>query len=243
MYYRKEMIATNYESGAKNLLRPSGMLRYMQQTSGEQLSDLGQSGQRLYSEGMVFLLSKINMRVHRNPVCGERLSVGTAATPPKGVRFVREFVIDSLDGGRLVSCYTFWVLVDTQNHKILRPSAYPYTFPWEEPGLEGVVGDIAIPSDLPVDAQISRMERRIHYSYIDTNAHVNNSVYADFVCDALPYDLLAAQGVACMAISFQREARHGDVLEIQTAELGGGAYRVAGTNGGAPCFEAYVELN
>ena len=242
MYYRKEMIATHHESGPDNLLKLSGMLRYMQHTSGEQLRSIGQSGERLVGRNMAFLLTKSNIKVHRNPVCGEKITVGTAATEPKGVKFVREFVIETPEGERLVSSYSLWVLADIENHKILRPNMYPYTYVWDQPILEGVVGDIAIPKQIPSEAQSWTMQRGIHYSHIDNNNHVNNSMYADFVCDALPYDILISRGISTLAINFQKEARHGDVLDIQTARLDGNSYKVTGRNGEAPCFEAYAQL-
>jgi len=242
MFYRKKTVATSYESDANNLLRLSGMLRHMQQTSGEQLSSIGQSNEWLAGHDMAFLLTKSNTKVHRNPVCGEKIVIGTAATPPKGVKFVREFIIETPQGERLVSSYSLWVLVDIKNHKILRPSMYPHTWEWENPTLEEAPGDIAIPKQTLPGAQSWAMQRTAHYSYIDVNKHVNNSVYADFICDALPYDLLTSRGISTMAINFQKEAKHGDTLTIQTFELEESAYKIVGVNGEAPCFEAYVRL-
>ena len=242
MYYRKEMTAAHYDSDVSDLLKVSAMIRYMQETSGEQLDGLGQTARELREQGLVFILSKTSIKVHRNPVCGERLSIGTAAIPPKGVRFVREYVIDSMEGERLVSCYTFWVLVDAENHKILRPASYPYTIPWEEPSLTGVLSEGDIPKDLPQETPVWSVERRMRYSHLDRNWHVNNSMYADFVCDALPFDELTARGVSTMALSFQKEAKQGDLLSIQSALAGPLAYKITGKNGEDVCFEAYVEL-
>ena len=242
MYYRKEMIATHNESDSGKRLKVSGMLRCMQQTSNEQLGEMGQSNEGLGSHNMVFMLAKTNVKIHRAPTSGERISVGTSAPGPKGVKFLREFVIDTPGGERLVSCLTIWVLVDTQNHKILRPNVYPYAYIWDEPTLEGVVDDIVIPRQTPPGAQVLTSRREIYYSHIDINNHVNNSMYADFACDALPYDLLASRGISQMAINFQKEARHSDVIDICTVRLGDGEYKITGTNAGAPCFEAYAAL-
>ena len=240
MYYRKEMTATYYDCDVNNLLKPAAMMRYMQQTSSEQLSVLGQSVEHLYERGMVFLLSGSNIAVHRAPVCGERISVGTAATGTKGVRFFREFTVDTLEGERLVSCLSVWALVDTQCHKILRPNTYPHAIEWQEPGVDEQLYASLIPKEIPQDAQPRVVEQEIYYSHLDINSHVNNSMYADFACDALPFEELTKQGIGLLALSFQREARHGDVLKIERALISPGRYKVTGTNGAQPCFEAYV---
>ncbi|MCL2579527.1 MAG: thioesterase [Oscillospiraceae bacterium] len=242
MYFRKEMKAAYYNSDQNNNLKLSAIMGYMQQTSSEQLASVGQSVERMLSDGMVFILAKTNMKIYRAPACGEVISIGTAATPTIGPRFIREFVVDNSDGERLISCYTSWVLTDIDNHKILRPNAYPYPFRFEEPALEEEVGDIEIPKD-PLDRLVVRtMDRDVWYSFLDNNAHVNNSVYADFALDALPYQEFSARGLAVFALNFQKEAKYGDKIEIAAIRLGDGEYKIVGTNAGNPCFEAYVKL-
>jgi len=242
MYYRKEMSAAYADCDVRNLLKPAAMLRYMQQTSSEQLDSIGQPVGWLYERGMVFLLTASNICIHRAPVSGEALSIGTAAIPPKGVRFVREFVIDTPGGERLVSCLSHWVLVDTQNHKILRPSAYPRTIDWQEPGLDPALCGSVIPKGRLAGAECRVQERTMRYSHLDINAHVNNSMYADFVCDALPFAELAGRGLSVLVLNFQKEARQGDVLRVECAQISPGEYKVTGTNAGNACFEALARL-
>lgn len=243
MYYRKEMAVTYYESDVSNQLKLSGALRYMQQTSSEQLASLDQSPEALYEEGMVFLLTKSNLKIHRMPLCSEKISVGTAAVAIKGPRFIREFVIDSQKGERLISGYSLWVLTDIQNHKIMRPSAYPHQFPWQEPALEDV-GDIPIPktSQIPPGITEEKYTQSVCYSHLDINAHVNNCIYGDFVCDALPYRELVEKGLDTVAINFQKEAKWGAKLEISRVKLSDFTYKIWGNDGDTPCFEAYVVL-
>ena len=243
MYYQKELTAAYADSDVNNLLKLSAMLRYMQQSSSEHLISLGQPVEWLREQNIAFLFSKGNIKIHRNPACGERLIIKTAANFPKGARFIREFLMDTPQGERLVSCHSLWVLVDTNNRRILRPDTYPRTIPWTESSLEGIVGDITIPKDLPQNAQSRIMEQKIMYSHLDFNTHVNNSAYIDFVCDNLPYEEFVSRGISTMALSFQKEAKYGDVIRIQTTRLAPRAYKVTGTNAENPCFEAYVELN
>lgn len=243
MKYRKELTAAYADSDVSNLLKLSAILRYMQQTSSEHLISLEQSVEHLREKNIAFLFSKCNIKIHRNPVCSERLIIETAANFPVGARFIREYVIKNPEGERLVSCHSLWVLVDTVNHKILRPNAYPYTLPWSESSLKGILDDVTIPKDLPQNAQVRTMDQKILYSHLDFNSHANNSAYIDFVCDSLPYDEFVSRGISTLALSFQKEAKYGDIIKIQTMQLAPCAYKITGTNAETPCFEAYVELN
>lgn len=244
MYYTKDMTVSYYESDINNRLKLSGALRYMQQTSSEQLAALGQSPEELYAQGMVFLLTKSNLKIHRMPWCSEKITVGTAAVAVKGPRFFREFIMDTQEGERLISGWSLWVLTDIREHKILRPSAYPHQFPWQEPQLEQSVGDIPIPKDseLPRGAPTGGYTQAVRYSHLDVNAHVNNCIYGDFVCDALPQDVLLTSQLDRVAIHFQKEAKMGSNLEISTVKVNDFTYKIGGKQGENPCFEALVEL-
>ncbi len=242
MYYRQNRTVAYSQCDVNNQLKLSGALQYMQQTSSEQLAALNQSPEHLYQLGMVFLLVKTNWKIERMPFCSEEISIGTAAVGTKGPRFIREFVIDSAQGERLISAYSLWVLTDTHNHRILRPNAYPYSIAFQEPQLAEVVGDIPIPKDPSPIAERLSYELEIRYSHLDVNRHVNNCIYGDFLCDALPYEVVAAGSIKRLALCFQQEARQGDLLQMSARPLSPLSWKVTGTHARETCFEALVEL-
>lgn len=241
MYFTTQAKANYYDCDCTNRLKISSAMKYMQQTSSEQLEYLGFSPDKLYSESMVFLLSKMCIKVHRMPLCSEELVVGTAPTIPRGARFVREFIIDSREGERLISALSLWVLVDPGSRKILRPQQFPYPIPFQSSQLTAIIDDIALPKGLKEKAECLT-EIPIRYSHIDSNSHVNNTVYADFVCDVLPYEELTFCGLDTLTIGFQNEARWNEVVRVSTQRLAPSEFAVTGLHGGLPCFAALVTL-
>lgn len=240
MYFSTRAKANYYDCDQGDLLKVSSVMKYMQQTSSEQLEALGFSTDRLLQENMVFLLSKMSLRIHRMPRCGESLLVGTAPVTPRGARFVREFIIDSAEGERLVSALSLWILVDPATRRILRPASFPYALRFEQEALAGIVEDAPLPK--AQGAPIFEMDIPVRYSHIDVNRHINNTVYADFVCDALPWEELTTRGVASMSIHFLNEAQYGEMVSISTRRLSDCAFLVSGSHSGKPCFEAVVSL-
>jgi acyl-ACP thioesterase len=67
---------------------------------------------------------------------------------------------------------------------------------------------------MPEDMSLA--ERRLmHYSDTDINAHVNNTRYADFACDAIRADLLPEDTfVASMQLGYNAECHPGEVISI-----------------------------
>ena len=241
MYYQNEIKIGYTDCDEKDRMKLSAAMRCMQQSSSEHLEALNLPAARLFAENMVFLLVKMCIRVHHMPVCRQPIVVGTAPVGIRGVRFLREFTMESLAGERLLSALSLWVLADPRTHKILRPASFPYHLELHDSRLDGVIGDIPMPRQLGEGEQ-TRTDVQIRYSHLDVNRHVNNSFYGDFVCDALPYHALVAQGIETVAINFQNEARWGETLEITTHSLGEREYYIRGLHGASACFDAYATL-
>ena len=67
-----------------------------------------------------------------------------------------------------------------------------------------------------------REERAMRYSDTDINGHVNNTRYADFVCDALRLEgLPRSRFLSELQIGYTAESRAGDVLTLEVGEQGG----------------------
>jgi len=243
MIYTGKTKAMYHDCDVNNRLKISAAMRYMQQISGEQMEMLGFPAQKLMSENMVFVLSKVCIKVGRMPGVAEPVLLGTAPTAVKGARFVREFAMDSEQGERLISAVTLWVLIDTQSRRILRPASFPYEMQLASSFVDEQIEDIAMPKQmLPAPKQTQRSEVQIRYSHLDCNHHVNNSNYADFICDMLPYDELTTRGIDTLAISFQQEARLGDRLAIERSGISAGEFYINGKCGERACFEALARL-
>lgn len=241
MYFTKKMRTNYYDCGADNRLKISAAMRYMQQTSSEQLESIDLSPVKLFNEHMVFLLTKMCAKIHRMPYAAEAIVVGTVATEVNGPRFTREFVMDSLEGERLISSLTQWVLVNPDNRRIIRPASFPYPLPFQESVIDGAISDMSFPK-LPESRERNETDIVILYSHIDTNNHVNNSVYADFVCDALPNVKLLESGLDTLVIGFHSEAKHGDLVRMTASPMKDKEYYIVGRHDNGMCFESIAIL-
>jgi len=242
MSYQKHIRINYFDCDSTNRLKLSTAMQYMQQTSSEHLEALNISPQRLLDQNMVFLLTKMCIKVHRMPHCTEEVIVETAPIEIRGVRFIREFAMETTRGERLLSALSLWVLVNPSSHKIIRPSSFPYPLPLQTSILGGAIHDLPFPKMLPKEERLCT-NIKIRYSHLDINQHVNNCVYGDFVCDAIPYPQLIVQGLDTVVIHFQQEARWGESITINTSVVGDGEFHLLGLHeDGRTCFEAYAGL-
>ena len=81
------------------------------------------------------------------------------------------------------------------------------------------------------------------YSDTDINGHVNNTRYADFVCDALRLEgLPRSRFLSDLQIGYTAESRAGDVLTLEVGEQGGQHFVKGVDEAGKTHFEAAAKF-
>ena len=240
-YFTIEDKVDYFDCDNRSTMRISAAIRSMQRCSCEQMIHLGIPLEKLIAEGMSLILTKICIKVHRIPVCNERLVVGTIPVGAVGAKYQREYFMESENGERLVSAFSYWILVDPVSRQLIRPSKFPYDWDLKPSLVETVIGDIPFPErSVPKDIRASITVR---YSDIDWNNHVNNTVYADFVCDALVDRIQANRKIDVFSIRFKNESLLGDVIDVSSETLEDGDCYLVGRHGRGICFEALVRFD
>lgn len=192
--------------------------------------------EQMIQAGMVFLLSKVSMRILRYPKGKEEILLTTFERGPQGAEFKRMFQVESLQGELLMAAETRWILASVSDHKILRPSAFPFQAHFHEQDLPVEPARKIIPKG---DA-VCLGQRKILYSDIDFNKHMNNTRYADIVCDCLTQQLMDHK-VSQFSINYIKEAKCFDTLQLFLSQQDNNYY-IWGEVEGTRCFTAKVCL-
>ena len=87
--------------------------------------------------------------------------------------------------------------------------------------------------------------RPIVYSDLDFNHHMNNTKYADMLCDFIPD--MAGRYVSALSLSYLREATFGDEITVHRQSLSPDGscflFKTVSSTTGQICLEAQVELS
>lgn len=233
--FREQLHVGFYECDFCLRQRPAALIRRVQESGEKQLESLGMGYKEvLKRHSQVFLLSQLILRINRLPLEGEEVELSTCPMGSKGARFYREATVTSGDGERLASIYTSWSLFDPAARQVLRPSAFPYE-------LENGVLDIDYREfrfKTPQGAPIG--ERVVRYSDLDSNGHMNNAVYFDVICDALPLELLRERMPSEISIYYQHEAAPNTCMSLCRADETDDVVYLYGEVEGRRCFESRV---
>ena len=235
-----------HDTDANRCVRPSKILEYMQATANVQCESSGLSLDGLRDEkGLAFILGALSMNIYKPLHAYEDIEVRTWCKEAKSFIFMRYFDI-LRDGELIAEASSTWVLIDINTKNMVRAGGLDFfdgKFYYDEP----VDPALLLPkAKLGRDAELYEVgKRKIVYSDIDYNMHMNNTHYPDMVCDHLeemtgdvPYF------VSAMSLSYVKESHLGSTLTVTRGEMAeDGTIQIRTLNeDGEACLEAVVKL-
>lgn len=231
----------SYAVGADNCLRLSAMLQLQQEIGERHMDENGLSFAVLRDKGLAFVVTRLKSHITRLPEMGEEVILSTWHREVKGVQFFRNYVFTDKAGNPLIDSVTAFALVDTNTHRLLRPDALgDLCFP-DQPDKVNACPDPGKEVAPPL-TEVAVLRPR--WSELDPNGHVNNTRYADFLCDTIPSGM-DRKRIKELYIRFEKEILPTDRLTLsageerwQEKEVTGGVAWVCGTHGRGTAFVA-----
>lgn len=220
--------------------RASALLGYLQEAAGLAAAELHVSNYELVeNHRCIWMLARMHYILDKPLGWRDELTVKTWHRGGDKTLMYREFDL-LVNGERAGEALSTWVVADMETRALARMSDFP-----ELAGTDGgaLIRDTRIPHlNIPRDMPLLE-ERQLHYSDTDTNGHVNNTRYADFLCDALGMER-APRGVFVreLQLRYVKECRAGETL-LLTGEGGAQGGVVQGADpAGQLRFQGQVKL-
>ena len=162
-------------------LRPSMLLFYVQEVAGLHASTLGAGFDALMAKNLFWAILRTRVQITRLPRSGETIRVETWPMPTTKVAYPRSVVAYDEAGSEVFRCISLWCLMDTATRGMVLP------------GKSGVMvrgtlrgNELALPGSLAVRTLENAVTRKVLFSDLDRNGHMNNTFYPDIVYDYFP---------------------------------------------------------
>ena len=212
MYYIHSYQTRWHDTDADRHVRPSQMLVYMQETANYHMQSVGQSLDDVRDQnGLAFILTRLTINFHAPLLAHENINVRTWIGEGKGLNFPRCFSVERENGEVAAQGASQWALIDLKTHLPVKASSFSFAYAPEEPLPITTPRRFVLPEEM-----VEVGQRRIVYSDVDYNGHMNNTRYPDMLCDFAPdMDKKRAVGIT---LSFLQEAAFGHTLKVMRAE-------------------------
>lgn len=197
--------ASDFDCNGK--IRISAVLELFQDIAGAHAAMLGCSGEEMQKRGLLWVLVGVRLQILKQPKEHSVVKILTWPLEQKGIRFVRDYKVFDENGELIILGSSKWAFIDIAERKLARVSdIYPSELDYcTDKSFEA---DEKIPTFSEADATYTVVPQ---FSHLDTNNHVNNTKYADFIMDSLGS---VSQSVIAAQIDYKSEVLYKEPLTI-----------------------------
>lgn len=230
--YQDEMLLRTIQCDFMGKWRPGAIFEAMQEASGMHSYLLGCGRDVLVKQNVVWVLSRIEVQMEKYPGIADTVRVETFPAPNRRWFFPRYFTFKDQAGNLLGSASSLWVLLDIVSRKMVPPGDVARLIPDNS--------DLTLPMGLPETAWeaegVEELSVRMPaYTDLDVNQHVNNTKYADWLCDALGIEALRENCLKSICINYEQEVRPGQEVTLRL-KRNGQDFSLYGFHGEQRCF-------
>ena len=213
--------------------RPSAILETMQDAAGAHSKLLGCGRDELVKQDIVWVLSRLELHMDRYPAVGEQITVHTFPTPTRICFFPRYYIFTDAHGEMIGKAGSLWLLLDVNTRHMLPPGEIGKLIPDNK--------NLSVPMNLPatvgsLQGEEFVSEYRPVYTDLDVNGHVNNTRYADWLCNSLGIDLMKEYEPEHIILNYNHEVLPGHVITLRRI-MKDDEYRLSGKVNDSIAFE------
>lgn len=233
--YCKQIVVNRIESDINSRWKLSYLLRQAQQIATDHCDSLGMT-QELYDKThTAFVLARISLEIKEEMRCEDIIEMRTTPSEFKRAMSLRYTQFFNTAGTECASVDSRWILIDTDSKRILRTLPEAFCFPFlEAPKAQH---KMSMPKNLPVE-YVKTVSA--DYSVCDLNYHVNNAVYADFICDCLPLELMKEKMPKKLVIFYHNELSLQKKADLYMGKIDENTFYILGKNAEKKFFEATI---
>lgn len=207
----KEYEIHYYETDERKKALPTAIMNYFCDICMVQSDKAGIGSEYMQENNLAWVLYKWDIYIREYPAYREKIKVTTAAHSFKKFYAYRKFRVEDTSGNIIITANSMWLLIDLNRRRALKLPENMYEAygigPDDNKGLE-------IRKIIPPEEFDSISEFDVRYSDIDTNKHVNNVKYAEWILETVPEEIKTSHVLKNINITYEKETFYGEKIKV-----------------------------
>lgn len=204
-------------------VKPSVLLLFAQEAAGGHCTQLALDWDTLAKQNLFWAVIRHRVQITRLPVAGETVTVETWPMPTTRSAFPRATIAYDAQGNEVFRTISLWVLMDMRSRSMVLPGKSGIDLTGTLRGCE-----LAPPGSILPKLLENAVTRRVGYTELDRNGHMNNTRYMDWIDDLLPSEFHAGHPVKEFTICYLSEAKEGQQIDLHWQVTDGNCLQVDG---------------
>ena len=210
--YKKAYIVSNNDVDKRFNLKPAAIFRFFQDVALLATESLGVDSISLSKKNIDWVITRMTVEVKRLPKCDEEITVCTYPGKDMAMLYPRYFFITDAKGEVIIKAASIWALIKNITRKVIVDRDVisklpPETFEEQLPLPEKIV--------VPEDRRFIE-KRKIHYSDLDFNSHMNNVRYVELLMDTHDSEFYDNHRLSSITLNYMRELKEKEAIDVYT---------------------------
>lgn len=232
---------TTYDVDCTNRVRASVLFSFMQEAASNSANSLGWGFDDLRKEGLFWVLSRARLIINRDLRVGEELILETWPKKVDGIFAIRDFRMFDAQQNAIGTATTCWLMINSSSMRPLKSSDLRKRLPYHDSdsAIEEVPGKIAEPGN-----KVMVYEKKMRYTDIDVNMHVNNVRHMESILDCFPAEQYVKNRITSIQVNYLDQVQYGESLRLFLGSGGdddGFSYVEGSKNQEKKVFQALIE--
>ena len=194
-------------------IKLSSLFLYFQEVSSLHSEVLGVGKKETIDKNLHWVISRFIVDIINLPRYGDKLKVKTYPGKNNDLFFFRHYIITDMKDKVLVRANSIWLIVDGSTHQIKRKPFGNYSFP-----VASIEGELDNPPKVEGTAINYVYSKRVRYSDIDLNTHLNNTRYIELIQDTFSLDFYKEHKIKSILINYNMEFKAGDEVRVYVSD-------------------------
>ena len=215
--FRRSFIVETYNTSYFQTIKLSDLFRYLQEVGSQHSETMKIGFDDLKSNNGAWVLTKQLLEVERLPKALEKFTIHTWSHKHNKIVASRNFLITDENGKVIIKATSDWVVINLEKRRIIPLTKinvdYIQSYNYElfpQPLHKIVVCE---------DKLVNEFTKKVRFSDIDLNGHMNNTCYVDMVLDSMAEFFTQRQQLKLVNTNFIQEVKHLEEITIRTFQI------------------------
>lgn len=202
----------SFWSDPHHRVKVSALLNMFQESAWHHAEHLGVGFQAFITKGLIWVLSRLQLKMYAYPTWGEKVIVRTWPSGRDRLYCYRDFLILDEQGQVKGEAASTWFAVDVKSR---RPQPTQLYYPAEIPNTQESVFSRRppkLPGEILSDPVFTT---RVGWNDLDANQHTNNVRYVDWIINSFDGAFLKTHLLKELCLNFRSESLLGERVGIR----------------------------
>lgn len=219
--YSESFKIRGYEVDEAGHVPVQTLCAFMEEAAHGHADRLGLGVELLQGRGITWVLARMHIKLCALPASTDTVVVKTWPVEVERLQFRRDFHLTDGKGREFLRAVTEWVIIDLETRRLQRIPEFVSNHRPANPER------ILAVEKLRIEGQENAPELKrfvVRKADIDRNRHVNNVRFTDWMLEAVPDEISAAQKLCGLQIIYRAEALYGDTVIARGGRGGSGEF-------------------